>query len=124
MSGNPAQKSYNVAVNRGGASVFRSLSVVLTGEIVKASPGQIYSIHAYNVNASVRYLKIYNKATAPTEADTPVMTIPLLTNVTSIHFPVGVEFDAGISVRASTGLADNDTGAPTASQTIVNIAYK
>ena len=125
MSNNPAQKTYNVAVNKGGASIYRSLSVIATGAVIKATPGQIYSIHAINVNAAVRYLKIYNKATAPTEADTPLLTIHLpAADSRELLFPIGIEFLAGISIRATTELADNGTTAPTASETIVNITYK
>jgi hypothetical protein len=38
--------------------------------------------------------------------------------------PAGVDFTAGISARATTGVADNDTGAPSANDVIVNIFYK
>jgi hypothetical protein len=33
---------------------------------VKASAGQVYSLFVSNINAAVRYLKLYNKASAPT----------------------------------------------------------
>jgi hypothetical protein len=46
---------------------------------IKASAGQVFALTVYNVNAAVRYLHLYNKATAPTVGtDTPVMTIPML----------------------------------------------
>jgi hypothetical protein len=125
MSSSPAQKTYQVAVNKGGASIYRSLSVIATGAIIKATHGQIYSIHAINVNAAARYLKVYNKATAPTEADTPVLTIHLpASGSRELLFPIGIEFSAGISIRATTELADNGTTAPTANETIVNLTYK
>jgi hypothetical protein len=124
MSNNPAEKTYLVATPKGGASSYRSIDLGVTGLIAKATPGKLISIHAHNVNAATRFLKIYNKATAPTEADTPKLTIPLPTgNSTFFLGDSGVDFTAGISVRATTGLADNDTGAPTASQTIVNLTY-
>jgi len=124
MSNNPNQKTYLAAAPKGGASIFRSISVGVTGEIAKAGPGKLISIHAHNVNASTRFLKIYNKATAPTEADTPKMTIPLPTgNTTFFLGDTGADFSAGISIRATTGLADNNTVAPTASETIVNLTY-
>jgi hypothetical protein len=125
MANNPAQKTYNVAVTKGGAVIARDISVVATGVVIKNSPGQIYSIHAVNINAAARYLKVYDKATAPTQADTPALTIHLpATGSREILFPIGVEFSAGISIRVTTGVADNDTGAPTVNETIVNMTYK
>lgn len=124
MSNNPASKTYLVAAPKGGASTYRSIDAGVTGLVAKATPGKLISILAHNVNASTRFLKIYNKATAPTEADTPQMTIPLPTGNTSLHLgDSGVDFTAGISFRVSTGLADNDTGAPTASQSIINLTF-
>jgi hypothetical protein len=124
MSNNPSNKTYLAAAPKGGASIFRSINAGVTGQIVKAGPGKLLSIHAHNVNASTRFLKIYNKATAPTEADTPKMTIPLTTgNSTFFLGDIGADFSAGISIRATTELADNSTGAPTASETIINMTY-
>ena len=112
----------------GGVSAYRTINLLATGLVVKASPGNLYSINANNLNAAVRYLKIYNKATAATEADTPVFTIAITGSTvgvgTQLNFPAGVFFSAGISIRATTELADNGTTAPTASQTIVNLTYK
>lgn len=118
------QKSYLVGAIRGGLSVYRSIAIVNTGLVAKDSPGQIYAIQACNLNATVRYLKIYDKATAATEADTPVLTIALPAGtLPQFAIPQGIKFTTGISVRVTTGLADNDNGAPTAGETILNIAY-
>ena len=70
------------------------------GGVIKATPGMLFKITAYNVNAAVRYLHIYNKATAPTlSTDTPLMTFAL--NPTSAR-----EIDmAGMGVTFSTGIA-------------------
>ena len=124
MSNNPASKTYLVAAPKGGASSYRTIDLGVTGLVAKATPGKLISIHAHNINAATRYLKIYNKATAATEADTPKLTIALPTgNSTFFLGDSGLDFSAGISIRATTGLADNDTGAPTASQTIVNLTF-
>ena len=95
--------------------------------IVKATPGVVYAIDAVNINATVRYLKLYNKATTPAETDTPVMRIALQGGATGprspITFPGGLQFSAGISYRLVTGMADNDTTAPSASESLVNVVY-
>src|SRR5260370_21617202 len=45
---------------------------------LKASAGQLYTIDVFNVAAYNVFLKLYNKASAPTVGtDTPVMTIPI-----------------------------------------------
>ena len=114
-----------IASARGGALPYRSINLLATGLVVKATPGNLYSIAAHNLNATVRYLKIYDKATAATQADTPVMTIPLPSgSMPPVLFPAGLSFAAGICIRATTELADNGTTAPTASETIVNLTYK
>jgi hypothetical protein len=37
---------------------------------------------------------------------------------------MGIKFDTAITVAATTGVLDNDTGAPGANEVIVNIFYK
>lgn len=125
MSHSPIQKVHSAAATRNGTSPWRSIAIVNTGLVVKSKPGQIYTINAHNLNAAVRYLKVYDKATAASSSDTPVMTIPLPPGaMPSMAFDTGVEFSTGISVRATTGLADNDNTAPTSGETIVTITYK
>ena len=75
--------------------------------------------------ASVRYVKLYDKATAPTSADTPKCTIPLpASSAANIIAPAGIDFTAGIGIRVTSGVADNDTTAPTANDVVVNIFYR
>lgn len=122
-SGN--QRSSLTASTSGGAKPWRTISLLATAEMVKASAGHLYSIQAHNLNAAVRYLKIYDKATAATGADTPKFTIALPTGaLPPIVFPLGAEFLLGISVRGSVELADNGATSPTASETIVNLTYR
>lgn len=111
----------------GGASVSRTISAATTNATsVKASPGTVYGLTVNNVNAAVRYLKFYNKASAPTVGtDTPVLTIALPpADVTSVPFPVGVEFSTGIAFALTTGVADADTAAVAANEHVVHVFYK
>jgi hypothetical protein len=92
---------------------------------VKGSAGQIYGIVAVNTNTSARYLKLYNKASAPTVgSDTPVLTLPL-PGGGGVAFPIaqGIAFATGIAIALTTGAADNDTGAVAAAEQIVNLLY-
>lgn len=109
----------------GGVSVYRNINLGTTGASIKGSTGQIYGWYFYNNASSVRYVKLYNKATAPTVGtDTPVMTVPLPANAAAnVSFPNGIAFSSGIGIGASTGVADADVGAPAANDVIANINY-
>lgn len=94
--------------------------------VVKASAGTIHAIDGYNAASTVRYLKIYNKATAPTVGtDTPVRTIALKpTDRFAITFPLGYYCATGISFALTTGAADADTGALTLADVVgLNVDY-
>jgi hypothetical protein len=114
----------------GGLSIFRSIDIDETEEEIKASAGQLYFCHAINMVATTRYLKFYNATAANVTVGTttPVMTFPVPPNSTTgggfvFSVPQGIAFSTAITVAATTGLADNDTGAPGASDVIINIGY-
>lgn len=113
----------------GGATPYVLISASSTNATsLKASAGQIYSIQVFNTNASARYLKLYNKASAPTVgSDTPVKTI-LIPGASagagaSISVNVGISFSTGIAFAITTGIAHSDTGAVGANDIAVNIDY-
>jgi hypothetical protein len=116
----------------GGLSIFRSIDLDETEEEVKGSAGTLYSIDAMNMTASVLYLKIYDNTAAGTTVGTttPVLTYVLPTNGDTNgcgmvkNIPQGLAFATGITVAVTTGLADNNTGAPAANAAIVNLGYK
>ncbi len=112
----------------GGCSSYSKLSAGSSADevSVKATPGQIYGIHVSNINASPRYLKIYNSATAPTlGAGTPVRRIKVAANSErDIVFPVGLEMTTGIAFALTTGAADSDTVRVAANDIIVELDYK
>lgn len=94
--------------------------------VVKVGPGAVFHVSGYNANAAARYLKIYNKATAPTVGtDVPIHTEYLAPQAKfSISFPAGLAFATGIGFGLTTGGADNDTAALTAGDILaMNIAY-
>ena len=109
----------------GGLLVYRSLDVQAAGANIKASAGQVYGGRVFNAAASVRYLKIYDKASTPTSSDTPLLTIPV-PNSQSIDLNctiLGVQCVNGIGVRATQNLADNDNTAPSANDVILDLLY-
>lgn len=119
-----------VTTTNGGATGFRLLSAASTNATsLKASAGKLMSLYAVNLNAAVRYLKFYNKASAPTVGtDTPVATYPIPASSTGAGFilhlpPDGVAFSTGIAYAVTTGVADSDTGAVAANDIIINGSY-
>jgi hypothetical protein len=108
-------------------SVSRILSAAASTNATsaKASPGYLHKVVGYNAAASARYLKIYNKASAPTVGtDTPVMTFYLPATTAFALDLDGVHFSAGIAYALTTGGADADTGALTAGDVLgLNVIY-
>lgn len=93
---------------------------------VKASGGTIYSINISNTGATARYVKLYNKASAPTVGiDVPVLTIPVAAGgiVLLDLGAVGLRLGAGIALAITAGAADADTAAVGASEVKMAIAY-
>ena len=92
--------------------------------VIKAAAGRVYGIYGMSAIANARYLKVYDKATGPTAADTPVLRFLIPANG-SVNFPVpvGALFAAGVSFRITTGIADNDTGACSANDCVVEFLY-
>jgi hypothetical protein len=112
-----------------GTTPYKLISLASTNaNVVKASPGNLYSIVAIGLTNTVRYLKLYNKATTPSVGtDIPVMTIPIPANTQgagiAIPFSMGVNFPLGIGIAITSGSADNNTGVILAGDVIVNLTY-
>jgi len=116
------------AATGGIASTSRMLSAAASTNATsaKASAGRLYAIQGYNAAAAVRYLKLYDKASAPTVGtDTPVKTLALPPGVGfAFDFPLGYSFATGIAFALTTGSADADTGALTAGDVLgLNLDY-
>ena len=99
-----------------------------TDEVLVATGG--HRLHGYyisNANAAIRYVKLYDKATAPTESDTPIMRLMVPAGSAAnllITGDAGIRFDLGIGFRIVTGAADNDDTGPTAAESMVNLWYR
>lgn len=115
----------------GGLSIFRSLDLDETEEDIKTSAGQIYGMWVTNLAASTRFVKFYNATAANVTVGTttPVITIGIPGNSSDdvaglFASTMGIEFGTAISAAATTGIADNDTGAPGANEVLINVFYK
>lgn len=116
----------------GGLSIFRSIDLDESEEEVSATACCVYSVWVTNTATSTRFLKFYNLTAANTSvgSSTPVITIGIPGNSSDdiagsfTGGGYGITFDTALSVAATTGVADADTGAPGANEVIVNIFYK
>lgn len=95
--------------------------------LAKNAAGNLHNICCINTNAAIRYLKLYNKASAPTVGtDTPVLTLPIPPNngLLDLTLSETLFFSTGIAYALTTGSADSDTGAVGAGDIVgLNIIY-
>lgn len=110
-------------------SISRLLSSLATtnATVVKASGGRVGKIYGSNCVASAKYLKLYNKASAPTVGtDVPVMTFFIRAN-TEFNFDVadlGIFFGTGIAYAFTNAVGDADSTAIAAGDIqCLNILY-
>lgn len=90
--------------------------------ILTGSSG-LQAFYASNTGASAAFVKLYNKATAPTSGDVPAMIIPVPAAVSGVPgtaaLPmgfIGFRFALGLGIRVTGGMADNDATAVAAGQ--------
>lgn len=114
-----------------GCDIFRSIDLDETEEEVKATAGCVYGVWFSNTATSTRFLKFYNATAASVTVGTttPVLTLALPGNTSDdvsgvFSIGQGIKFATAITVAATTGVADNDTGAPGANEVLVNVFYK
>lgn len=114
-----------------GLTPFKNIDVDESEDAVKASAGRVYFIHAINLSSSVLFLKFYNATTADVVVGTTVpdqtYAVPTQGNSNGAGFtlsiPNGLNFSAAITIAGTTGVADNDTGAPGPNALIVNLGF-
>ena len=84
-----------------------------TGVVVTGVSSTLQSLTLANVGGTIfGYVKLYNKATAPTAADTPVMTLPLNHDTVQQVECHSLAFPLGIGLRATLGFPASNTTAP------------
>lgn len=98
-------------------------------QIINAAPCWLTGYSVGNINAAPVYLKIYDKATAPTVGtDVPVFVVMIPGATTgagaNVTLPQGLYLINGLAMGLVAGLTDGSTTAPSANEQIVNILYK
>jgi hypothetical protein len=110
----------------GGCDTYRNINLGATGVLIKGGAGTVFGWYLANNAASSRFVKFYNKLTAPTVGtDTPLLTIALpASSAANVYFGPGIAFSLGIGIGAVQLVADSDTTAPAANDVVVNVFYR
>ena len=112
----------------GGGSSFSAIVPNNTTSVaVDASPGQLYSIAAFNNSTTIAYLKVYNATQANTTCGSGTPTARFMIPASGGFVrpvEVGNAYTTAITYCVTTGIADADATAPAASTYIVNFTYK
>jgi hypothetical protein len=109
----------------GTANTIINSAASTNGTVVKGSAGTVYAVTVSNINAAVRYLKLYNSTTVTVGTTTPAIVIPIPAGgVVNLNLgAIGQRFATGICIGMTTGAADNDTGAVAAGEIKAMISY-
>jgi hypothetical protein len=121
------------AAATGGATPYHLATSLATNNAtsVKGSAGTLYGLEVFNTSAATVYLKLYDKASAPSPAsDTPVKVIAVPATSGAIggvvrSYPVGIAFTLGIAYALVTGAGDtNNTAVGAGDVVALNLDYK
>ena len=97
------------------------------GTVVKASPGMLGFIYVVNLNAAVRYLKLYDSTSVTVGTTAQIAALPIPASATGAGFvipiPGGLAFPTGICAGLTTGSATGDTGSVAAGEIFVLFGY-
>ena len=106
-------------------TTFTNSAATTNGTIIKATAGTLWNITASNINAAVRYLKLYNAASVTVGTTTPVLTIaiPAGGSINIAGGSNGLRFATGICIGITTGSGDTDTGAVAANEIKVATSF-
>lgn len=123
---NTANVSITTTSSGGYTSKNKLISAASTNATsVKTSAANVGKITADNLSASTRYLKLYDKASAPTVGtDTPFHTFVLpASSQRTLDFPAGLRLSTGFAFAITAALADTDTTAVAAGDVVINYEY-
>jgi hypothetical protein len=110
---------------------YKNIDVDESEDQISATEGQIYWIHCINLSANVLYLKFYDATAANVTVGTtvPVLTFAIPTQGSTdgagftLSMGSGTAFLTAITVAATTGVGDGDSGAPAANVCVLNLSY-
>ena len=94
---------------------------------LKASAGMIYQIAAFNNGSSPRYLKFYNKASAPAPGtDNALLVLRIMVPAgggVQMNNPLGWICSTGIAYAIVAGASDTDNTSIVANEVLLNVSW-
>jgi hypothetical protein len=114
-------------VQQESATPYVNLDLDETGVSVTVVESFLQSWHIFNRGTTTLYVKVYDKATAATNGDTPKLVFEVAPGIGEPYSDAAVNgyyFALGISLRCTTGIAHNDTGAPGANDCLIDLGYR
>lgn len=110
---------------------YKNIDVDESEDQIEGKRIKIHWIHAINLSASVLYLKFYDALAADVIVGTtvPDLTFPVPTQGDTngagflIVIPDGIPFIVAATIAGTTGIADNDNGAPGNNELVINLGY-
>lgn len=126
-AGDPITQLGGIRVT-GPALVARMASSAATtnAALCKGSTARLFKVTGSNIAAATRYLKLYNKATAPIPGTDFPFWVEALEASSSfeITFPAGLYFSLGLGYALTVNAADMDATAIEAGDIVsMNVAY-
>ena len=124
--GNVPIRNLSLAQTLAFVSVSRLVAANTTNAtLLKGGPAVLLGVTVTNAGAAARYVKTYNKATAPTVGtDVPVQVFGLAAGVSQTYsYPNGYPYSIGLGFGIVNLPADSDTTAPTAGDVIVDFHF-
>jgi hypothetical protein len=119
---------FNDLGNYSSSSYLTTCAGATNATNIKASAGSIVGMWASNTSGSVQYIKLYNKATAPTVGtDVPILTIGVPANggfINPVPATASFPFSIGIGTATTANSGDTDTTAVAAGTLKFIILYK
>lgn len=107
------------------SKIFRLISAAtVNNTLFNGAPTWVGRVLVTNTAATMRFLKFYDKATAPVAGtDTPVLTVGIPT-LSSGTFLISHKFVNGLGIAITANIADNDNTAVALNDVAVNIKVR
>ena len=108
------------------ASVYHAISAASTNAAsIKAAAGLVTGYYLVNTAIAFRYVKLYNKASAPTVGtDTPLCVFGIPAgSAANMEFSLPIAFPTGIAIAIVAGIADSDATAVSVNTVAVSLFY-
>ena len=110
----------------GGLEVHKIISTASTNlDFIKKGGGSVYSISLHNNTSSDVFVRLFDKASAPVNADIPAAIFCVAADsYLDVSLPIGIAFKLGIGMNLTTGSANGNTNAVGAGDVVGGIFWK